>query len=177
MGNLTEMFHDFGFSEMIEVPAEGQAGGMVVIWNHEVVTVHNFIRGNQEIHATIEATEFNLLTGKSQNPQNNIPIKVRWHKPPRGCFKLNIDASFKNNNQKCGLGGVFRNSNGSWVVGFAKSTHANGSLEAEIKALLEGLRTAQEWGMFPLEIETDSTEVVNTPREGSSPPARIPSRE
>ncbi|XP_019256401.1 PREDICTED: uncharacterized protein LOC109234801 [Nicotiana attenuata] len=45
---------DFGFLEMIEVPAEGQSGGMVVMWNHEVVTVQNFIRRNQEIHAIIE---------------------------------------------------------------------------------------------------------------------------
>lgn len=44
----------FGFFELIEVPAEGQSGGIVVTWKHEVVTVHNFIRRKHEIHTTIE---------------------------------------------------------------------------------------------------------------------------
>nr|XP_033512504.1 uncharacterized protein LOC117277192 [Nicotiana tomentosiformis] len=54
MVNHAQMLSDFGFSEMIEVPAEGQSGGMEVMWKHEVVIVHNFVRRNQEIHATIE---------------------------------------------------------------------------------------------------------------------------
>ncbi|XP_019224339.1 PREDICTED: uncharacterized protein LOC109206029 [Nicotiana attenuata] len=95
------------------------------------------------------------------------PIKIRWHKPPKGWFKLNIDASFDSGTQKCGLEGVFTNANGHWIVDFGEPSHASGSLEAEIKALLEGLKTAQEWGMFPLEIETDSVEVIQSIQQGN----------
>ncbi|XP_075080492.1 uncharacterized protein LOC142165992 [Nicotiana tabacum] len=100
-----------------------------------------------------------------------------YQRTPKGWFKLNIDASFNKNLQKCGLGGVIRNANGHWIVGYAKSAHARGSLHSEIKALLAGLKTTLNWGMFPLQIETDSTEVVNAPTEACNHPSRVQARE
>lgn len=70
--------------------------------------------------------------------------------------------------QICGVGGVIRNTKGHWIVGYNKCTHANGCLQAEIKALLEGLKTAHEWGMFPLQIETNSTEVILLIQQGNN---------
>ncbi|XP_075076638.1 uncharacterized protein LOC142163266 [Nicotiana tabacum] len=92
------------------------------------------------------ATEFRLLTEKSILPSPKIHINVKWHRPPKGLFKLNIDASFHKNMQIYGLGGVIRNANGHWIVGYTKSAHARGSLHAEIKALLDGLKTTLNWG-------------------------------
>ncbi|XP_019263677.1 PREDICTED: uncharacterized protein LOC109241389 [Nicotiana attenuata] len=54
MTNHLSILEDFNFTEMIEVPAEGQAGGLVILWNHARVIVNNFTRRNQEIHAMIE---------------------------------------------------------------------------------------------------------------------------
>ncbi|XP_019241252.1 PREDICTED: uncharacterized protein LOC109221248 [Nicotiana attenuata] len=201
MVNHAELLDDFEFTKLIEVPAEGQSGGMVMMWNHEIVSVHNAVRRNQEIHATIEiwinrnnnnhnntdfpininhiiqkAIEFTFLTEKGPNTCTKIPIQIKWNKPPKGWFKLNIDASFKNHNEKTGIGGIIRDTYGNWIVGFAKTTQATGSLHAEIKALMEGLKTTQEWGMFPLEIETDTTEVVHAPTEGD-PRAHLQARE
>jgi len=62
MGNHLELLDDYNFTEFIEVPAEGQAGGIVVLYNHQIVTVQNFVRRDQEIHATIEV----------------IPIRQKW---------------------------------------------------------------------------------------------------
>lgn len=62
MGNHMELLDDYGFTEFIEVPAEGQVGGIVVLYNHEIVTVQNFVRRDQEIYATIEV----------------IPIHQKW---------------------------------------------------------------------------------------------------
>ncbi|XP_070004941.1 uncharacterized protein [Nicotiana sylvestris] len=132
--------------------------------NNNQKNTENPINGD---HIIERATKFKLLTEKSINTPQKIPIKIRWHKPPKRWFKLNIDASFNSNNQKYGLGGVFRNANGNWVVGFAKSSHASGSIQAEIEALLEGLKTAQAWGMFPLEIWTNSTEVIQSIQQGN----------
>lgn len=53
------------------------------------------------------------------------------------------------------------------MVGFTKSTHTNSSLEAELHALLEGLQTTQEWKLFSLKIETDSTEVIRYIYQGN----------
>ncbi|XP_075111177.1 uncharacterized protein LOC107777689 [Nicotiana tabacum] len=123
------------------------------------------------------ATEFCLLTEKSILPSPKIYINVKWHRLPKGWFKLNIDASFHKNIQICGLCGVIRNANGHWIVGYTKSAHARGSLHAEIKALLDGLKTSLNWGLFPLQIETDSTEVVNASTEAGNHPARVQARE
>ncbi|XP_019234422.1 PREDICTED: uncharacterized protein LOC109214912 [Nicotiana attenuata] len=147
------------------------------IWlNRNNNNQNNTVNPINDAQITQRASEFKLLTEKSIKTPQKILIKIKWYKPPRGWFKLNIDGSFNNHNQKCGLRGIFRNTNGKWVVGFAKSTHANGSLEAEMKALKEELKTTKEWSLFPLEIETDSMEVVHAPAEGN-PPAHLQARE
>lgn len=46
--------NEFGFSDMIEVLAEGQSGGMVVLWDTSLVNVNNFVRRNNDIHDLIE---------------------------------------------------------------------------------------------------------------------------
>ncbi|XP_019259036.1 PREDICTED: uncharacterized protein LOC109237218 [Nicotiana attenuata] len=70
--------------------------------------------------------------------------------------------------QICGLGCIIRNAKGHWIVGYNKSAHANGCLQAEIKALLEGLKTALDWGLFPLQIKTDSMEVILSIQQGNN---------
>uniref|UniRef100_A0A1S3XQP1 RNase H type-1 domain-containing protein n=1 Tax=Nicotiana tabacum TaxID=4097 RepID=A0A1S3XQP1_TOBAC len=112
-------------------------------------------------HIIARAIELRLLTENNILTSPKIHLNIKWHRPPKGQFKLNIDASFNKNLQQCGLGGVIRNVNGHWIVGFAKPAHARGSLHVEIKALLAGLKTAHTWGMFPLQIETDSTKVAD----------------
>nr|XP_033514388.1 uncharacterized protein LOC117279048 isoform X2 [Nicotiana tomentosiformis] len=44
----------FQDSDMIEVPGEGQSGGMAVLWDTSLVNVNNFVKRNNEIHALIE---------------------------------------------------------------------------------------------------------------------------
>ncbi|XP_009795815.1 uncharacterized protein [Nicotiana sylvestris] len=121
------------------------------------------------MHRTLE---YKLLTENTNNPLKKRSIHVKWHKPPKGWYKFNIDASY-NKNQPSGLGGVFRSTNSSWILGFTKATYTNGALESERLTLLEGLTTAQEWNLFPLEIETDCIQIVNAPDEGRDPQAQL----
>ncbi|XP_075100521.1 uncharacterized protein LOC142176468 [Nicotiana tabacum] len=72
IANHTQMLDDFGFSEMIAVPAEGQSEGMMVMWNHNVVTVQNFIHRNQEIYATIEVVN---PPREGSDPQTRVPAR------------------------------------------------------------------------------------------------------
>lgn len=44
MTSYVTLLNDFNFTEMIEVPAEGQSRGLVVLYDHKVVTVNNFTR-------------------------------------------------------------------------------------------------------------------------------------
>lgn len=61
MKNHISLLSEFPFSEMIEVPSEGQAGCMVILWDSSVVKVHNFARSKQEIHATVRYFLLKLL--------------------------------------------------------------------------------------------------------------------
>lgn len=54
MQSHVSLLNEFEFSDMIEVPTDGQAGCMVILWDHAKVNVYNFIRRNHETHATIE---------------------------------------------------------------------------------------------------------------------------
>nr|XP_009790313.1 PREDICTED: uncharacterized protein LOC104237788 isoform X2 [Nicotiana sylvestris] len=42
------LLNDFNFTEMIEVPSEGQSGGMAILYDHTMVTVNNFTRRGQK---------------------------------------------------------------------------------------------------------------------------------
>src|SRR4051812_29938325 len=44
---------------------------------------------------------------------------VRWVKPPHNCIKLNVDGASKNNPGEAGIGGLFRDSFGNLIIGFA----------------------------------------------------------
>lgn len=54
MDNHISSLNDFNLTKMIEVHAEGRSGGMVILWDHNTVTIQNFVRHNPEIHAMIE---------------------------------------------------------------------------------------------------------------------------
>lgn len=60
MHKYVTLLNEFGFSKMIEIPAEDQAVGMVILYNHAKVNVPNFIHKNYEIHATIEVCPIRL---------------------------------------------------------------------------------------------------------------------
>nr|XP_033517676.1 uncharacterized protein LOC117281929 [Nicotiana tomentosiformis] len=141
MDNHISLLNDFNFTKMIEVPAEGRSGGMVILWDHNIVTIQNFVTHNQEIHAMIEnifqqAMEFKLVTAREPNR-----ISKR-------------------------LGGVIRNSSGGWVVDFNNFTHAATPIQAELLALQQGLQLACDLQLWPLEKETDSTDVLQCLEHG-----------
>ncbi|XP_070038612.1 uncharacterized protein [Nicotiana tomentosiformis] len=90
MGFYATLLNDFNFTEMIELPAEGQAGGLVILYDHKVVIVNNFTRRCQEIHAMIEVLPFRfswLLSTVYANT-NIYDRETMWH------YLENISNSF-----------------------------------------------------------------------------------
>ncbi|XP_019236284.1 PREDICTED: uncharacterized protein LOC109216573 [Nicotiana attenuata] len=108
-----------------------------------------------------------LLHGKNPFKSDKTRIDIKWDKPPNGTIKLNIDGAFSSNNKVAGLGGTFKNSNGDWIVGFHKVSHAISPTHAELMALQEGLKVAKEMNFQNMEIETYCTEVVKLIYEDS----------
>ncbi|XP_019244371.1 PREDICTED: uncharacterized protein LOC109224240 [Nicotiana attenuata] len=138
MATHISILEEFNFTEMIEVAAEGRAGGMVILWNHNRVVVNNFTRRNQEIHAMIE-----------------------WHKPPKGWDKFNVDGAFTEVACQGGIGGVARSNTGSWILGFHMKTQTLSATQVDLQALRECLQLIMQHNLLPVEIETDASEIIN----------------
>ncbi|XP_070020692.1 uncharacterized protein [Nicotiana sylvestris] len=54
MEDHTTLRDDFHFDDMMEVPAQGRAGGIVLLWVTNMVTVTQFRQSTQELHAMIQ---------------------------------------------------------------------------------------------------------------------------
>lgn len=84
---------------------------------------------------------------------NRLVKQVQWLKPAEGLLKLNTDGSVCNSSGLAGCGGLLRDSEGQWIVGFVKSTCANSSIAAKLLALREGLSLCVERDCHAVEIE------------------------
>ncbi|KAL6204721.1 hypothetical protein ACLB2K_021988 [Fragaria x ananassa] len=75
--------------------------------------------------------------------------------------KLNVDAAFDNPNCLTGVGGVFRDANGTFLRGFRHSLPRAASIRhAKLHALIKGLEYALSDHLVLLIVETDCQELV-----------------
>ena len=80
-------------------------------------------------------------------------------------FKLNTDGSSLGNPGLAGSGGVIRNHVCEWVCGFSRAIGVTTSVQAELRALKDGLKLAIDLEILNLEIEMDylvAIELVNS---------------
>ncbi|XP_043714767.1 uncharacterized protein LOC122663131 [Telopea speciosissima] len=77
-----------------------------------------------------------------QIPISNSParpiLEVKWKHPPPGWLKLNIDGSSLGNPGSSGLGGTFRNHNGTPIKCFATYLEVRTNFTAEVAAFMVG---------------------------------------
>ncbi|KAK4731897.1 hypothetical protein R3W88_024885 [Solanum pinnatisectum] len=52
-----------------------------------------------------------------------LTVHIKWYPPTEGFLKLNIDGSYNRATNIGGIGGVVRDANGRWVMGFYKKIH------------------------------------------------------
>ncbi|CAO2842740.1 unnamed protein product [Amaranthus hypochondriacus] len=89
------------------------------------------------------------------------PIPVAWEKPKVGWTKLNFDGSCKGKTGKSSIGGVFRDHNAKFLLGYAESIGKTDSTDAELAALLRGLELIIENGWNDAWLEGDAEALVN----------------
>ena len=58
-------------------------------------------------------------------------IQIRWEKPASNWSKLNSDGSFVHNIGIASGGGLIRNSDGDWIMGYARNIGSTSSEAAE----------------------------------------------
>lgn len=94
--------------------------------------------------------------------EQNCPTKHTWKPPLVGCFKVNVDAATKIQNQVAGLGLVIRNSIGKFIAAAQKRENLFGDvLDAEATAIQLGIAAAEAARCRTMIIESDSQEVVD----------------
>lgn len=103
----------------------------------------------------------------SQNPVGLLfrnlhkeAIQVAWKKPEFGWTKLNFDGSLKGKTGKASIGGVFRNHNADFLLGYAESIGKTTSTIAELAALRRGLELVLENGWGNVWVEGDAKTLI-----------------
>ena len=72
------------------------------------------------IYSSVQAvTEFHFLAGTTKPPLVWVPQLIRWQAPPYPYLKLNTDGNALDNPSLAGVGGVLRNHQGRWILGFS----------------------------------------------------------
>jgi ribonuclease HI len=128
------------------------------------------------VRSTISfASEFFYLIGNFSKAKHVVSVPVKWATPPLGWFKLNTDGSSLGNPGLAGGGGVIRNHLGDWVGGYSRAIGHTTSVQAELRALKDGLMLAIDIGILNLEIEMDSLVAVELLKSITSPNAFLSS--
>lgn len=91
--------------------------------------------------------------------QHNL-LQVSWKKPPYGCVTLNVDGACEPFSKIIRTGGVIRDHDGLWQIGFTRNIGKGNPLLAEAWAMLSGVQAALSRNFRNVIIEPDSLELV-----------------
>jgi len=120
--------------------------------------------------AMILMKDVTRLLNKPNGQQTEI--WTGWEPPPVDWIALNTDGALRGNPGMAGGGGVFRDSSGNWLGGFAEKLGLCTSVRAELRALLQGLSLAKERGIWRLAVYVDSQVIVGMLKGNSTGHAR-----
>ncbi|CAI9763285.1 unnamed protein product [Fraxinus pennsylvanica] len=122
--------------------------------------------------ASINLSNTNIRTSQDEHVLRMLeihrtPVKakqirvVSWTKPIHNRVKLNVDGSSLGNPGQAGGGGMIRNEKCELVSAFCTYFGEATNNEAELRAIIEGLRICRELEVYQLDIECDSLLVVS----------------
>ncbi|GLT27441.1 hypothetical protein SLA2020_024380 [Shorea laevis] len=83
------------------------------------------------------------------------PRLISWEPPPHDWIKLNTDGSVIGNPGMGSCGGLFRNSQGMWIIGYTCNIGHTTALAAELWAIRDDLQTAINLHFNSIIVETD----------------------
>lgn len=90
---------------------------------------------------------------------------ISWYHPNREGVILNVDGSSLGNPGPAGFGGLLRNPDGGWILGFSGHIGHSVILKAELLAILNGLKLAWERGFKVLYCYTDLMHALSLIKE------------
>ncbi|KAL2471459.1 Uncharacterized protein Adt_39595 [Abeliophyllum distichum] len=120
---------------------------------------HIHWRGDMDIAPLFDV----IITTPSPPP----PTLVFWRTPPVGSYKINTDGCVKDG--VASGGGIIRDSSGQCIRAFFSFYGDCTILEAELRAILDGIILAQRLGLSVLWVESDSTLAIHCITKGGGP--------
>ncbi|XP_033510822.1 uncharacterized protein [Nicotiana tomentosiformis] len=81
------------------------------------------------------ATEYYHIVVYHMDKGESTAIHIKWEPPPNGSYELNTDGAACHKIRVGGVGGVFKNNMGDWVLGYIRGLPYTTSIEAELHAL------------------------------------------
>ncbi|KAK8993536.1 hypothetical protein V6N11_033631 [Hibiscus sabdariffa] len=112
-------------------------------------------RGNRLVHECV-----NVFINNMRRSPSVLTDSLQWSRPTPGWIRGNVDASVHTANGLAVIGGVIRDKNGDWIVGFTRPVGRCSVLLAELWALHDMLARAWSFGFRRVVIETDCLEVI-----------------
>ena len=85
---------------------------------------------------------------------------IHWKAPIWSCVGLNTDGAMKRSGY-AGAGGLIRDSNGNWLMGFTVNLGMCSVLSAKLWGLFHGLKVACDYGFRHLQVGVDNKNVVH----------------
>lgn len=86
---------------------------------------------------------------------------IRWENPCNGWIKINTDGSSLGNPGMAGGGGLIKDENGDWVVGFARKIGTASRFMAELLALRDGLLLCLQFHAQAVIIGMDTKVIID----------------
>jgi hypothetical protein len=106
---------------------------MASIENIKKLPTEEILKGKRPMHQPVVISETHVAVDA-------------WKKPPTGYVKLNVDGSFIVQDGAASAGVIVRASDGSIILSACKVLHhCCSALEAELRAVIEGVSLAREW--------------------------------
>lgn len=91
---------------------------------------------------------------------NVVQRNISWLPPTLPFVELNTDGSCSGSSATAGAGGLIRDYNGSWLVGFSRRIGCTNAICAKLWALRDGLNIAVQNNFLNLVIELDAKMVI-----------------
>ncbi|KAH9724217.1 putative ribonuclease H protein [Citrus sinensis] len=92
--------------------------------------------------------------------QPRVETMIHWKAPIWSCVGLNTDGAMKRSGY-AGAGGLIRDSNGNWLMGFTVNLGMCSVLSAKLWGLFHGLKVACDYGFRHLQVGVDNKNVVH----------------
>ena len=134
-----------------------------LLWKDRNLCVFKHKNPNPNLNRQIvnRASEFFFCASNALVTKRMIVKNIRWEKLRAGWLTLNFDGSVASTVGPAGGGGLVRDENGEWVMGFARRIGNASNYLVELWALRDGLQLCLQIHAQTVVIELDVKAIVD----------------